>query len=199
MSVNHAILGVLLDGPRHGYQIASELEECIAGGRYNSAQIYQGLHVLAERGLVRSGHPEPGINRDRRPFSLAEAGRREFERWLRTPLTISRPMRDEAVVKLVFLGRRDPARLLTFLERLRRQHVRSLAALSAPTAHEGGDIWTDLSATVLRIREEAELRWIDQVIEQLAAVVARQRPERTSLPTKDAASTKDAVTGAIRS
>jgi DNA-binding PadR family transcriptional regulator len=195
MSVNHAILGVLLDGPRHGYQVASELEERIAGGRYNSAQIYQGLRVLAGRGFVLSEHPEPGISRDRRPFSITEAGRHEFERWLRTPLTLSRPMRDEAVVKVVFLGRRDPARLLAFLERLRRQHVRSLAALSAPNAHEGGDVWTGFSATVLRIREDAELRWIDHVIEQLAAMVARQRADRTSLPTKSG--TNDAAIAVI--
>lgn len=180
MSVNHAILGVLLDGPRHGYHVASELDERIAGGRYNSAQIYQGLRVLAGRGFVLSEQPEPGISRDRRPYSITEAGRHEFERWLRTPLILSRPIRDEAVVKLVFLGRRDPARLLGVLERLRRQHVRSLASLSARNGKAPSDVWADLSAVVLRLREEAELKWIDYVAERLGAVVSRERPERAS-------------------
>lgn len=170
MSVNHAILGVLLDGPRHGYQIAGELERQIAGGRYNSAQIYQGLRTLADRGFVASESPEHGVNRDRRPFSITAAGRREFERWLRSPLTLSRPARDDAVVKLVFLGRCDSDRLVGFLERLRRQHVRRLASLSfVPSRTDGGpeEKLAHLSGAVLRFREEAELRWIDFAVQQL--------------------------------
>jgi DNA-binding PadR family transcriptional regulator len=77
---------------------------------HNSAQIYQGLRVLAGRGVVLSERPEPGISsRDRRPYRITPTGRHEFERWLRTPLMLSRPIRDEAVVKLVFLGRHDPS------------------------------------------------------------------------------------------
>jgi hypothetical protein len=43
----------------HGYQVASELERLIAGGRYNSAQIYQGLHALEERGFIIAAAPSP--------------------------------------------------------------------------------------------------------------------------------------------
>jgi DNA-binding PadR family transcriptional regulator len=173
MSVRHAILGVLTQGPMHGYHIAGELARRIGGGRYNSAQIYQSLHWLADRGLVIAGAVEPGLNRDRRPFHITAAGRREFQKWLRSPLIPSRPVRDDAVVKLVFLGQHDPRQLIAFLERLRRQHMRRLTTpprqerARPADEHIDNDTLADLSAAALRFREEAELRWIDHCILRL--------------------------------
>jgi len=174
MSIRHAILGVLLDGTMHGYQIASELERRIAGGRYNSAQIYGSLHALAERGLVVAIDPEPGLSRDRRPFAITAEGRDEFRAWLRAPLIPARPLRDDALVKLVFLGLHDRQQLIRLLERLRRHHMRRLAgsrrsidlsAGSDGTVDRG--VLADLSAAALRFREEAELRWIDHCLTRL--------------------------------
>jgi len=174
MSIRHAILGVLVDGTMHGYQIASELERRIAGGRYNSAQIYGSLHALAERGLVIPTDPEPGLSRDRRPFAITAEGRDEFRAWLRSPLIPARPLRDDGLVKLVFLGMKDRRELIHLLERLRRHHMRRLAgsrrsidlsAGSDGTVDRG--VLADLSAAALRFREEAELRWIDHCLTKL--------------------------------
>jgi DNA-binding PadR family transcriptional regulator len=172
MSVRHAILGVLTRAPSmHGYHIASELERRIGGGRYNSAQIYQSLHWLAEHGLVVSTPPEPGVSRDRRPFSITSDGRREFDRWLHAPVIISRPARDDAVVKLVFLGLHDTPSLVSFLERLRRQHLRRLAgsrrAIEGPAEVVNESLMSELSGAALRFREEADLRWIDHCLLRL--------------------------------
>ena len=167
----------------HGYQVASELERLIAGGRYNSAQIYQGLHALAERGLVVAATPEPGPYRDRRPFGITSAGRREFDRWLSAPLVPWRPLRDDAVIKLVFLCRHDRSQLIKFLERLRRQHLRRLAgAQSRAPAVRGGEaiddaLLADLSGAALRFREEAELRWIDHCLLRLRPLIDEAAPE----------------------
>src|SRR5215510_12781358 len=156
MSIRHAILGVLTARPMHGYQIGGELARRIGGGRYNSAQIYQSLHWLADHGMVLAGPPEPGVSRDRRPFQITPAGRREFQKWLRAPLVPSRPVRDDAVVKLVFLGMHDARQLLTFLERLRRQHLRRLTT-PVRRGQDGSDgthvdepLLADLSTAALR-------------------------------------------------
>ncbi len=172
MSVRHAILGVLTRGPMHGYHIAGELERRIAGGRYNSAQIYQSLHWLAERGMVVPAPPEPGISRDRRPFNITSDGRREFDKWLHEPLVLSRPARDDAVVKLVFIGLHEPSHLVGFLERLRRQHLRRLAGTQLRPRESNGEsidegFMADLSGTALRFREEAELLWIEHCLVRL--------------------------------
>jgi DNA-binding PadR family transcriptional regulator len=180
MSIRHAILGILREAPMHGYQIAGELERRIGGGRYNGAQVYQGLYALAERGLVVASTPEPGTGRDRRPFSITPEGVSTFERWLREPFLPSRPARDDAVVKLVFLGLEDVGRLVAMLERLRRQHLRRLAGskIAEPTEHTaplGPTSFAELGSAALRFREEAELRWIDHCI-------LRLQPLLTGLP-----------------
>lgn len=171
MSLRHAILGVLKGGPLHGYAVADELERRIAGGRYNSAQVYQGLRWLAERDFVAAADPEPGASRDRHPFFLTPKGQREFDRWLRSPFTPSRPTRDDAIVKLVFLGSSAPTQLVAFLERLKRQHLRRLAAEKPaprrPSERSADKLFIELSAAALRFREEAELRWIDHCLLRL--------------------------------
>jgi DNA-binding PadR family transcriptional regulator len=179
MSIRHAILGVLTHGAMHGYHIAGELERRIAGGRYNSAQIYQSLHWLAERGLVVAAPPEPGTSRDRRPFNITPDGRSEFAKWLKAPLVLSRPARDDAVVKLVFLGQHNPTHLVGFLERLRRQHLRRLAGTQLHAGASDGTVvnegfLAELSGAALRFREEAELHWIEHCLLRLRPLVAAE-------------------------
>jgi len=200
VSLRHAILGVLEDGPLHGYQIATQLERRVLGGHYNSAQVYQGLRWLAAKRFVVSEAPEPGINRERRPFRITPRGRSEFGRWLVEPIVPARPLRDEAVMKLVFLGPRHPEHLLTILERLRRSHLRRLAGSStssrAPAAGSG-NLFARLTATALRFREQAEISWIEHSIEEVrraldAGMLSNVRSvERPNTPSaRGAASTR---------
>jgi DNA-binding PadR family transcriptional regulator len=175
MSLRHAILGVLKEGPLHGYGVADELERRIAGGRYNSAQVYQGLRWLADGGFVSAAVPEPAVGRDRRPFHITSRGTREFDRWLRSPFVPARPTRDDAIVKLAFLSRAELSQLVVFLERLKRQHIRSLASTrpSSRKSREDGapKLSVELTAMALRFRAEAELRWIDYCLLRLGAVI----------------------------
>ncbi len=168
MSIAHAILGTLLEGDRHGYQIAATLAERITGGPYNSGQIHQALERLEERGWAVS-HAEPVEGRSRRPYAITAAGRQEFFAWLRRPVRTGRPVRDEMIVKLIFLGRHEPAQLVPLLEARRREHVRRLGAFSGERddgATTGG-LCADLVQHAFRLREEAELRWVEHCLERL--------------------------------
>lgn len=172
MSVRHAILGVLKSESMHGYQIATELEGLVAAGRYNSAQIYHGLQWLDARGFVVAQAVQVGAFRDRRPFSITAAGRREFERWLREPIAPARPVRDDTLIKLVFLCRDSPAQLIPALERLQRFHLRRLARAKPKGNRDvskasGESLPVELSAAALRFREQAELRWIEYCLLRL--------------------------------
>jgi len=165
----------------HGYQIAGELEHRIGGGRYNGAQVYQALYALEARGMVIPSAPE---SRDRRPFSITPKGGKEFLRWLRAPIVPSRPARDDALVKLVFLGREDPEHLVGALQRLRKMHVRRLSAVAKPgtrQVHTPARLFMELSTMALRFREEAEIRWIDHCLGRL-----RETTDRLALGTPTA-------------
>jgi DNA-binding PadR family transcriptional regulator len=69
--VRAAILALLQEGPRNGYQIMSEIEERSGGAwRPSPGAVYPALQQLADEGLI-SGEESEG----RRTFSLTDAGR----------------------------------------------------------------------------------------------------------------------------
>jgi DNA-binding PadR family transcriptional regulator len=71
-----AILSLLKDGPKHGYQLIKELEQR-SGGLYRASAgtVYPTLQQLEDETLVRSEQQE-----GRKIFSLTEAGAQEVER-----------------------------------------------------------------------------------------------------------------------
>src|SRR5262249_46107592 len=73
--VRAAILALLREGPRNGYQIMSEIEERSGGAwRPSPGAVYPALAQLADEGLVE-GEESGG----RRTFSLTDEGRRYVE------------------------------------------------------------------------------------------------------------------------
>ncbi len=71
--VRAAILALLREGPRNGYQIMSEIEERSGGAwRPSPGAVYPALQQLADEGLI-----EGAESAGRRTFSLTEAGRRQ--------------------------------------------------------------------------------------------------------------------------
>ncbi len=73
--VRAAILALLREGPRTGYQIMSEIEERSGGAwRPSPGAVYPALSQLADEGLI-AGEESDG----RRTYSLTEAGRQYVE------------------------------------------------------------------------------------------------------------------------
>jgi DNA-binding PadR family transcriptional regulator len=74
--VRAAILALLREGPRNGYQIMSEIEERSGGAwRPSPGAVYPALSQLADEGLIE-GEESGG----RRTFRLTEVGREYVER-----------------------------------------------------------------------------------------------------------------------
>jgi len=73
--VRLAILSLLSEGPKHGYQLMKEMKDR-SGGTYQASagSIYPTLQQLEDEGLIVSGTIE-----GRRTYSLTEAGRKELE------------------------------------------------------------------------------------------------------------------------
>jgi DNA-binding PadR family transcriptional regulator len=73
--VRAAILALLREGPRNGYQIMSEIEERTAGAwRPSPGAVYPALSQLADEGLIAGAE-----SNGRRTFSLTDAGREYVE------------------------------------------------------------------------------------------------------------------------
>jgi DNA-binding PadR family transcriptional regulator len=107
MSVRHALLALLSEGPKYGLQLGQEFE---AGTGevwpLNTGQVYTTLQRLERDGFVESD--DTADEGPQKGFRITEAGQRELHEWLLTPPDTSSPPRDELVIK-VLVALRMPA------------------------------------------------------------------------------------------
>jgi DNA-binding PadR family transcriptional regulator len=107
-----ALLGLLRDGPRSGYELVAAAEEMIGGfWTITRSQVYRELAALADRGLLRRGETGP---RDRQPYHLTATGRAAFQQWVNTspePENLRIPL----LLRLTFADAIDPGQLRAML------------------------------------------------------------------------------------
>jgi DNA-binding PadR family transcriptional regulator len=75
--VRIALLSLLKDGPKHGYELMKELE-ARSGGMYRASAgtVYPNLQMLEDEGLIRAEVKEDG----KRVYTITDAGRAELEK-----------------------------------------------------------------------------------------------------------------------
>ena len=73
------VLSTLREGPKHGYQIALDVESG-SGGAFllQHGTLYPILHRLERDGLIRGRWTEPRGERRRKQYALTAAGRRRL-------------------------------------------------------------------------------------------------------------------------
>src|SRR5262245_25877378 len=121
MSVPHALLALLSEGPKYGLRLQNEFQW--RNGEVwplNVGQDYQTLTRL-ERGEVvaRDGGNGEGT---RKRYRITAAGDRELAEWLRTPPDLVPPPRDELVIK-VLVALEVPGTDVHEIVQVHRRHV----------------------------------------------------------------------------
>ena len=188
MSVRHALLALLSEGPKYGLQLREEFEARTGEvWPLNVGQVYTTLQRLERDGLVESeGDGQDGPKKD---FRITAAGTRELTGWLRTPSDMSSPPRDELVMK-VLVALRVPG---TNVREVIQVHRRYLVELMQQ--------WTRIKETEaesdmnLALVVDAELFRLDAVVRLLDA--ADGRIKRAADP--PAATTTTGTTPAVPS
>jgi len=78
-SAELSILALLAEQSLYGFEIAKSIEERTGGAlRFNLASLYPMLYGLEKRGWVRGRWEANRAGRDRRYYSLTEAGRKRL-------------------------------------------------------------------------------------------------------------------------
>ena len=99
MSVRHALLGLLAEGPKYGHQLRQEFEAKTGDvWPLNVGQVYTTLQRLERDGLVESNSGDDERQKD---YRITDLGEEELTTWLRTPPDPSSPPRDELVIKVL--------------------------------------------------------------------------------------------------
>ena len=106
LSLNEwAVLGVLVDDARHGYDIAAALKPGTPIGdawRLTRQLVYRALERLEALGLVQPCRTEPSVaGPPRTIYEPTARGRAMLEKWLVTPVTHLRDVRNAFLLKLL--------------------------------------------------------------------------------------------------
>jgi DNA-binding PadR family transcriptional regulator len=161
MSVRHALLALLSEGPKYGLQLREEFE---AGTGevwpLNVGQVYTTLQRLERDGLVKSDDADQ--DGPQKGFRITVAGREELAGWLRTPPDMAAPPRDELVMK-VLVALRLPE---TDVQEVIQVHRRYLVELMQQwTRIKEDEAETDLGLALVvdaeLFRLDSVIRWLD--------------------------------------
>jgi DNA-binding PadR family transcriptional regulator len=168
MSVRHALLALLSEGPKYGLQLREEFE---AGTGevwpLNVGQVYTTLQRLERDGFVESeDNADPGPQKG---FRITTDGTRELAAWLRTPPDLTSPPRDELVIKIL-VGMRVPGVDVHDVIQVHRRYVVEL--MQQWTRLKESEAEHDLN---LALVVDAELFRLDSVARWLDAADGRIR------------------------
>ena len=138
-----ACLGILYQGPLHGFAVAARLKPDGDVGRVWSlsrALTYRSLDQLAVRDFIRAVGEEPGIAGGNRTILAAtRTGRAQLRRWLATPVAHPRDLRSDLLLKLVIADLCD-IDVSRMLQMQRQQIVDMCAVLEAQVALDPDDV-----------------------------------------------------------
>jgi DNA-binding PadR family transcriptional regulator len=126
-----AILGLLAEGPKSGYEIMQVVEKTISHfWKESYGHLYPTLGRLISEGLVRREAAGGRRARERQRFHITDAGRAVLEGWLAAPLE-PEGTRNELALKLFFGTSAPPAVGRGHLLAHRDHHRRLLARYAA--------------------------------------------------------------------
>ena len=183
MSVRHAMLALLSEGPKYGLQLREEFEARTGEiWPLNVGQVYTTLQRLERDGLAESdGSGEAGPQKG---FRITAEGEQELARWLRTPPDLSSPPRDELVMKVLVALHVPSADVYAVIQAHRRYLVELMQQWTRIKEDDtGGDLSMLLAVDAELFRLDSVIRWLDAAearVRRVAADGAATRADRVS-------------------
>ena len=186
MSVRNALLGLIEQHPRHGYDLAAAFLALVGGPEnwdLKPGQVYTTLGRLEEAGLIcvegqgQDGGPEKTI------YTITPSGRQELVSWMSMPVKTAH-QRDEFFLKLMVAlatGDADPHRLIYTQRGSLYQQLHDLTG-----QHQAADPHSELALILLLeqaiMHLEADLRWLDMVESRLDEIRRQPVPQPETRP-----------------
>jgi DNA-binding PadR family transcriptional regulator len=169
MSLRHALLGLLVGRTASGYDLMKLFDTSLANvWPATQSQVYGELTNLSGLGLIEVVAEGP---RGRKAYALTEGGMTELRRWL-TETTPEQPQRNEALLRVFFLGVLPPEQAAEYLTRQAQHAAGQHAALRQllETVDWGEDMLSVNGTLVLeyglrlRAMEQEWARWAAEQI-----------------------------------
>jgi DNA-binding PadR family transcriptional regulator len=182
MSVRHAVLALLSEGPKYGLQLRDEFEKRTGEvWPLNVGQVYTTLQRLERDGFVDSESDAEVEAGPQKVYRLTAEGAAELDDWLHTPPDPGSPPRDELVIKVLVAIHVSGVNVHEVIQVHRRRVVELMQEWTRVKRDASED---DLSLSLV---VDAELFRLDSVVRWLDAADSRLRrvgtePAAASIP-----------------
>ena len=173
MSVGRALLGLLENGPQHGYELKRTYDEKLGQDKpLHYGQVYSTLSRLLRDGLVEVSGVLPGDGPDRKSYTITAAGVTDVDSWLRTPEKPEPYLQNTMYTKVV-LALLSGRGAVDVLDSQRAEHLRMMRALTKRKA--AGNLADTLICDHALFHLEADLRWLELTAARLDALAEEVR------------------------
>ena len=175
MSVRHALLALLSEGPKYGLQLREEFEANTGQvWPLNVGQVYTTLQRLERDGLVAAigdgGSLEPGPQKG---YRITDSGSAELAHWLRVPPDLSVPPRDDLVMKVLIAVRVPGIDVREVIQAHRRYLIQLMQEWTRLKEDDNGaDVAFSLVVDSELFRLDSVARWLDAAEARLRRALA---------------------------
>jgi DNA-binding PadR family transcriptional regulator len=170
MSAKNAVLGLVIERPGYGYDLARRLEARFGSSGFAPTGVYSALDQLASEALVRSVGSRAGATNGRAaPRTIYEAtpkGIDHFEEWMLRSSSLA-PVRDELYMKIALSRPQNLSRLIELARAQEQDCLARLHELRQPGVNsQQGKLkaWSELAVLLVR---DAEIRQLQARVEWL--------------------------------
>ena len=188
MSVRHALLALLSEGPKYGLQLRQEFEARTGEvWPLNVGQVYTTLQRLERDELVESD--DTGEDGPQKGFRITVLGVEELAGWLRTPPDLASPPRDELVMK-VLVALRVPGTDVRDVIQVHRRYLVELmqqwTRIKESEAESDMNLALVVDAELFRL--DALVRWLDAADGRIKRAAAETPDEKNTAGAHETAS-----------
>lgn len=173
-TLKYAILGLLEQRPRSGYELSQEFESTLNEFWYaKHSQIYPELRKLTQEGAVEYQVEIVGTALEKKLYSITQKGREDFLQWLNEDHDLPPTPKNEFRLQVFFSDCLPPQRRMELLEHQLEQHQKRLEHLQGnrrkfsdvippKDSPEFGDYLVLMGAVM---REENTCHWLAECIQ----------------------------------
>jgi DNA-binding PadR family transcriptional regulator len=140
-----ALLGFLLDGPLHGYDLYKQVDAHLSlMWHVGMSQMYAIINSYATRGWIQTQVQSQELRPSKKVLEITPAGRKAFEEWLHQPARGLREFRVDFFLRLYFARRTSSSAVQTLIDqqiKAVRQELANLDEHRITAADEEGELF----------------------------------------------------------
>ena len=178
MGAKHAVLGLVIERPGYGYELAQRVGERFGAWGWEPTGVYAPLRDLAERGELRTRTVERGTSK-RLFYDVTPAGERAFAAWMAETAKAA-PFRQDFDLKLQFATPETLPQLIDESLAQEQNCLDQLATLTSSVPPSWPGVQSELSelaVVLLRDRDIAALQqrvaWLQNVRKTMKLMLER--------------------------